>query len=318
MIARFTLVVALILTVITAQASDEYVFILRARGNPYWQTVASGINETAKTEKIDAQVFMQANEVGVEEQLDQCDAAVLRRPKAIVLSAVNNSVGIAAMKKAQANGIVVADMDFNITPEEARKAAIDLAFTVGSDNLKIGNQAAKVAIDCAGGKPLKVLILEGAPGSVPGKKRVDGFVEELKKSSSHLVVVGSISAMWDRLQAMTITNDLLQRYPDLGIIYAANDPMALGAAEAVRAAGKSKQVQIIGVDGTADARKAVLEGRLTATVAQFPYLIGKQSVELAVAKVHGEKVAPVQITPTLVLTKEVLEANQDPLLKYIR
>jgi len=92
----------------------------------------------------------------------------------------------------------------------------------------------------------------------------------------------------DRLKALNITADTLTRTPDLNVVFAANDTMALGAVEAIRAAGKTKQILVVGVDGVPDARKAILAGRMTASVAQLPYLIGKRSAELAKLSVHGQ------------------------------
>jgi len=74
----------------------------------------------------------------------------------------------------------------------------------------------------------------------------------------------------------------------------------------------------VGVDGTADARKAILEGRLTASVAQLPYLMGVRSVTLAVDAVSSQKTGRTEITPTPVLTKQIIDAKQEPLLQYVR
>jgi D-allose transport system substrate-binding protein len=63
-------------------------------------------------------------------------------------------------------------------------------------------------------------------------------------------IVGCKSAEWDRLRALNITADTLARSPDLSVVFAANDVMALGAVEAIRAAGKTRQVIVIGVDGS--------------------------------------------------------------------
>ena len=94
--------------------------------------------------------------------------------------------------------------------------------------------------------------------------------------------------------------------------------MALGAVEAVRAGGKTSQVSIIGVDGVPDARKAIMAGKMTASITQLPYLIGKRSVELARESVHGKCLEKTERAPLLVLTRDVLESNREPLLKYVR
>ncbi len=94
--------------------------------------------------------------------------------------------------------------------------------------------------------------------------------------------------------------------------------MALGAVESVFAAGKGGNVVIIGVDGNSDAVKSIKEGRLTASVAQLPYLVGKQAVENVKKSVDGGAVESQIIVPTLVLTKEVMDAGTEPLLEYVK
>ena len=79
--------------------------------------------------------------------------------------------------------------------------------------------------------------------------------------------------------------------------------MALGAVEAARAAGKDKLI-VIGVDGNTNAVKSILAGRLNASVAQLPYLVGMQAVENDKKVLAGEKVAEFTYVPTLVLTKD--------------
>ena len=108
----------------------------------------------------------------------------------------------------------------------------------------------------------KILILEGAVGSPPGQDRPKGFKNRLATLMPKAQIVNSVSADWDRLRAMNIAADTLTRTPDLNVIFAANDVMALGAVEAVRGTGKQGQVMIVGVDGIPDARKAISEGHI--------------------------------------------------------
>ncbi len=94
--------------------------------------------------------------------------------------------------------------------------------------------------------------------------------------------------------------------------------MALGAVESVFAAGKGGGVIIIGVDGNSDAVKSIQDGRLTASVAQLPYLVGKQAVENVKVAVEGGDVEHQVIVPTLVLTKDVMDAGTEPLLEFVK
>src|SRR5207248_11585364 len=105
---------------------------------------------------------------------------------------------------------------------------------------------------------------------------------------------------------------------DVVPIFCANDAMALGGDEAAYSAGKGQQITIIGVDGNIDAVKSIKTGRLNASVAQLPYLVGKQAVEKAKAVLGGAKADEYTYVPTLVLTKPVHEENKDPMLQYVK
>ena len=133
-----------------------------------------------------------------------------------------------------------------------------------------------------------VLVIEGLSGNVTGQKRASGFSDKLGELAPGLEVVASLPGDWDRGKAANITNDILTSHPDLVAIFAANDGMALGAVETVYAAGKGGDVIVIGVDGNSDAVKSIKAGRLNASVAQLPYLVGKQAVEnVQGGHVHG-------------------------------
>jgi D-allose transport system substrate-binding protein len=133
-----------------------------------------------------------------------------------------------------------------------------------------------------------------------------------------LKIVASLPGDWDRQKAANIANDTMTANPDLIGIFCANDTMALGAVESIYGAGKGGKIVIIGVDGNSDDVKAIKAGRLTASVAQLPYLVGKQAVEKAKAVLDGQKADEYTYVQTLVLTKELMDAGNDPNLQYVK
>jgi D-allose transport system substrate-binding protein len=163
-----------------------------------------------------------------------------------------------------------------------------------------------------------VLIIEGLSGNVTGQQRVSGFADRLGELAPGLEIVASLPGDWDRGKAATITNDLLIRYPNLVGIFAANDGMALGAVESVFAAGRGGEVTIIGVDGNSDAVRSITDGRLSASVAQLPYLVGRQAVENVKLLLEGGTVEPMISVPTMVLTQAILEAGTEPMLEFVK
>jgi D-allose transport system substrate-binding protein len=213
----------------------------------------------------------------------------------------------------------VVDLDANLDPAILQREGLRVAFSISSDNRRAGGQAAEYLVQKKGNNFRgKVLIIEGLAGNPTSAARRDGFRERLAQLAPQASIVASLPGDWDRLKAANITNDVLQRHPDLSAIYAANDTMALGAVEAVFAAGKGGQVVVIGTDGNADAVRSIRAGRLTASVAQLPYLVGFQAIENLAKVLQGQAVPSRIIVPTLVIDREILEQGRDPLLRYLR
>jgi ABC-type sugar transport system substrate-binding protein len=214
--------------------------------------------------------------------------------------------------------IPVVDFDDNLDPETTKKAGVEVAFHIGSDNEAAGAMGADYLVSVLR-KDAKgpVLVIEGLSGDATGQRRARGFASELKRQAPGLDIVASLPGDWDSLKAADIVNDSLERNPDLVAIFCANDDMALGAVETARSLGKDNVV-VIGVDGTPSALKSIRAGRLNASVAQLPYLMGIQAVEESKRVLAGDKLPEFVGVPTLVLTRDVIEANKEPILQYVK
>jgi len=242
-----------------------------------------------------------------------------RKPDVMITAAINSTILLPCLKKANESGIPVIDLDGNLDHDIAKKAGVSIDFTIGSDNEAAGAQGADYVAKVLGNNASgPVLVIEGLSGNITGQKRARGFANRIKKIAPGLKVVASLPGDWDRMKAANITNDILTRHPNLKAIFAANDGMALGAVEAAYAAGKGKDIIIVGVDGNSDAVKSIKSGRLNASVAQLPYLVGKRAVIGASASLNGLKMAKFQFVDTLVLTKDVIENNTHPLMKFVK
>ena len=304
----------------SAHAADgNYAILMKTLANPFWGAMGKGVEDGAKAAGVSYDLQAVESDQAAEPQLNVCNTMLEKKPVALITAAINSNNLLPCLKQANAANIPVVDLDNNLDPEITKAAGVNIAFHIGSDNMAAGAQGAEYLVSKVG-KDAKgpVLVIEGLSGNITGKKRADGFANKLKELAPGLEIVASLPGDWDRGKAANITNDILTKYPDLVAIFAANDGMALGAVETVFAANKGAQVTIIGVDGNSDAVKSIKEGRLTASVAQLPYLVGKQAVEDVKKIVDGGKVDEVIYVPTLVLTKDVIEANKDPMLEYVK
>jgi ribose transport system substrate-binding protein len=104
---------------------------------------------------------------------------------------------------------------------------------------------------------------------------------------------------------------MLQAHADIDTVFACNDIMALGAVEAIAAAGRTGKVRVLGFDAIDDARRAISEGRMDATVAQFPDEMGRSAVETAVKALKGESVPPETSVRIGLVTKDNAARESD-------
>jgi ribose transport system substrate-binding protein len=156
---------------------------------------------------------------------------------------------------------------------------------IASDNVVGGEMAGHFIMEKVGEKA-KVIQLEGIAGTSAARERGEGFMNAVKGSEMQLLA--SQPADFDRTKGLNVMENLLAANPDVQAVFAQNDEMALGALRAVQASGKN--VVIVGFDGTDDGIAAVKRGKLAATVAQQPDMIGALGVETADQMLKGEKV----------------------------
>jgi D-allose transport system substrate-binding protein len=302
-----------------AQDKPLYGVLMKTLANPFWGAMEQGVKAGADAAGVEYYLQAVESDQAAEPQLNACNTMLERKPAVMITAAINSTILLPCLKQANAMNIPVVDLDNNLDPQVTKDAGVNIAFHIGSDNGAAGGQGAEYLVGKLG-KDAKgpVLVIEGLSGNITGKKRADGFANKLKELAPGLEVVASLPGDWDRGKAANITNDILTKHPDLVAIFCANDGMALGAVETVFAAGKGEQVTVIGVDGNSDAVKSIKEGRLTASVAQLPYLVGKQAVENVKKIVEGGKVDSPVFVPTMVLTKQILEEGKEPMLEFVK
>jgi ribose transport system substrate-binding protein len=174
---------------------------------------------------------------------------------------------------------------------------------IGADNREIGKAAGEAIVKMLGGQGA-VVEIKGLPGSPPAKDRSDGFREAIAGSPGIQIVHDPV-ANWLREEAMTQMESALAAHEHIDLVYAHNDPMAMGAFLAAKAKGRDGEMKFVGIDalpGLDGGRQAVADGKLAVT---FIYPTGgKEAVEIADKIFKGEKV-PHRITlPTAMITKE--------------
>jgi ribose transport system substrate-binding protein len=149
---------------------------------------------------------------------------------------------------------------------------------VGADNKEGGKLAGTMMVKALGGKG-KVAVIEGIRGVDNAEARRAGFEKGVE---GKLDIVAKESANWKMDEASNKVQSILAAHPDITGIFCANDMMALGAAKAVKQAGKTGKVKIIGYDNIKEAQDAIKAGEMYATIEQHPELMGRYGAKMGV------------------------------------
>jgi D-allose transport system substrate-binding protein len=291
----------------SAKTAKRYkmVAVIKTLSNDYWQAMKKGYEEAGQSLGVDLEIITIPTEQDADKQLELLDAALARNPDALLVSPVTPTNLLPALARASAKGIPVVNVDEKLDLKAAKESNVKVATVIVSDNVYAGNLAAQWMVDNLKGGG-KVAVLEGKAGNPSGLDRKNGFTDLIGKDS-RFKVVASTPADWDRAKATSITAALLKDHPDLVGLYAANDTMALGALDALKAANKEGSVNVIGTDAIPEALQAVKAGRMQATVAQFPGEEAFIAVESAIKLLEKRPVNDYIPAPIKLLTKNDLK-----------
>ena len=253
-------------------------YVIKNTINPFWVRTTEGAL-SGKDFGVEVTVLAPQKPDNVEEQIRLVEDAISQKVDGIIIAATDTKGLAPVVDKAVEAGIPVIGHN---TPTASDKP---LTF-VGFDNVTAGKTIGAWVAQKLGGQG-KVLILEGPPGHQNAGERKQGFLEGLQEGGQ-FEILDSQTAQWHRSEALRITEDWLQRFPEIDAIIAANDEMALGASEAVQAAGR-EGIVITGFDANNDALQAIKEGKMHATIDQVPQKQARQAVQLMVQYLESGK-----------------------------
>jgi ribose transport system substrate-binding protein len=261
--------------------------VLKTLNHPFFVDMRRGAQEAADRLGLNLQVQAAEREIDVDKQMQIVENLIQTGIKVLCITPSGSREIVSALVKARDAGIPIIVVDTRIDAKAAADAGVQTQTFVGSDNYEGGKLAGAHAVKITGGKA-RIGILEGIPGHETGDSRLRGFRDAIAGQPG-MTVVASQPANWERDQGFNVFQNMLQAHADIDTVFAASDLMALGAIEAIAAAGKTGKIRVIGFDALDDAKKAIAAGTMEASVAQFPYDMGKAAVESAAKVMAGEK-----------------------------
>ena len=270
--------------------------VVKTLNNPFFIEMQRGAEEAAKKAGVNLIVQAADREVDVERQMQIIENLIERKVDALCIAPSGSREIVPVIVKANRANIPVLIVDTRADEQALAAAGGKIATFIGSDNFDGGRLAGAFIVEKLGGKG-NVAVLEGIAGHETGDARLRGFKEAVAKAPG-IKVVASQPANWERDQGYNVFQNILQANPSIDALFACNDLMALGAAEAIAAAGRSGKILVVGFDAQPEARTAIQKGTMAATVAQFPSRMGATAVENAARLLRGETIeafSPVSI-----------------------
>ncbi|CCU77846.1 Ribose ABC transport system, periplasmic ribose-binding protein RbsB (TC 3.A.1.2.1) [Halanaerobium saccharolyticum subsp. saccharolyticum DSM 6643] len=260
--------------------------------NPFFVDLKDGAEAMAEEMGVEILTVDAQNDAAA--QLSSVEDLLIKQIDVLIVNPVDGNAVVSAITAAKDAGVPV------ITVDRAAEG-IDVTSHIASDNVAGGEMAGDFIAEQLGEEG-NVVELQGIPGTSAARDRGKGFNQAMDKYSG-MEVIARQPAGFDRAEGMTVMENILQGNQNIDAVFAHNDNMALGAMEAIAAAGRSDEIMIVGFDAIDDAREAVKEGEMAATVAQKPGLMGEMAVETAIKVVNGEEVAEYTPVPLELITE---------------
>jgi ribose transport system substrate-binding protein len=260
--------------------------------NPFFVDLKDGAE--AKAGEMGIEILTVDAQDDAASQLSSVEDLLIKQIDVLIVNPVDGNAVVSAITAANDAGVPV------ITVDRAAEGG-DVASHIASDNVAGGEMAGDFIAEQLGEEG-KVVELQGIPGTSAARDRGKGFNMSMDKYDG-MEVIARQPAGFDRAEGMTVMENILQGNPEIDAVFAHNDNMALGAMEAIEAAGRSDEIMIVGFDAIDDAVAAVKEGKMAATVAQKPYLMGEMAVETAVKVANGEEVEEYTPVPLELITE---------------
>jgi fructose transport system substrate-binding protein len=251
--------------------------------NPFFGRLEKSAVDTAKKNGLDV-MTAEANTAGDSAtQITAIENMINRGVKGITLDPANATALVPIVKKARDAGIVVVTTNTSLAPMTAADAAYE------TDNLQAGVLIGQWAKAAMGSKPAHIAMLDYDLSDKTSKARHDGFLKGFGVAEGDPRIAGSALNMGNVETGQTAMENLLSAHPNINVIYTINEPAAQGAFFAVKKA--RRDVLVTSIDGSCSGVRGIADGRIGATVMQFPIRMGEMAVE-AVIKAVDDGVKP--------------------------
>jgi fructose transport system substrate-binding protein len=279
---------------VLAQQAPVIGLITKTETNPFFVKMKEGAQQAAQSnggKLLSAAGKSDGDNAG---QVTALENMVNAGAKTILITPNDSKAILPAIAKARAKGVQVIALDSPTDPADGTDALF------ATDNYKAGVVIGEYAKVAFAGKPVKIATLDLFPGHPVGAQRHNGFLKGfgLTAPDRTVTTLGSApevvcmaDSYGDHAKGQTAMENCLQKNPDINLVYTINEPAAAGAYQALKKAGKDKNVMIVSVDGGCAGVRNVQSGVIAATAQQYPLKMAAMGVEAGIAYAKGGKKA---------------------------
>ena len=288
---RLAIAAILLCTAGAARADNETIAVFtKNQTNPFFNNVRVGAENAAKQLGAKIIQYVPTKPDSIPEQMSQVEDVIVKKPDAIVFTPVDYKALIPGVEKMNAAGIPV----INVTDHMAGGTIVSF---VGIDDYKVGRATAEALMKALGGKG-NVVIIEGVKGSLSNQDRTRGLTD-VTKSYPNVKLLATQAGNFQRLNALQVMENLMQSFPQIDGVMAANDAMAIGAIEALDAA--NRKAIVVGINVTKEAVDAVKAGKLLASGQADPFMQGCLATMMAIRHLRHQPIVAEMFLPPSVI-----------------
>jgi len=217
--------------------------------------------------------------------------------KGILITPNDSKAIVPTIQKARQAGVLVIALDTPLDPQNASDALF------ATNNMTAGQLIGAYAKAVMAGKPAKIAMIDGTPGTTVSQLRHDGFLAGYGIKEGDAQIVCTQAANGDQAKSQTAMENCLSKAPDINLVYTINEPTAFGVNTALKAAGTAQNATVVSIDGGCTGVNGVKNGQIAATSQQYPLKMALMGVDAVVNYAQtGTKVSGYTDTGVTLLT----------------
>ena len=268
-----------------SEAAPRVTVIMKTLTNPFFVEMEQGAQQVQKEHSVDLQVKTATQETSIEQQIQLVEQEIQAGAKAIVIAPGDSTRLVPVLKKAQDKGIHIVNIDNQLSAEAMAGIGMKPVPFISVNNEEGAYQSAKFVADKVH-QPTDVAIIEGIRSANNAQQRKKG-AERAFAENANLRLVAVETANWKIDEAYDVVQRIFKSHPKIGVVFCANDMMAIGVMKYLQENGKTK-VLVAGFDALEEAKTAIRAGQLSVTVDQQAARQGYLGVTTALQLIKGE------------------------------